>query len=57
MPTRSWPQLHKIKIDDMFTSDGTIRADGLLEHEMYIMQVKKPPNRNIPGTIIAWFRP
>ena len=33
-------QLKKMKIDDMFTSDGHIRADGLMEHEMYIMQVK-----------------
>jgi branched-chain amino acid transport system substrate-binding protein len=35
-------QLHKAKIDDVFTSDGTIRADGLLEHDMYIAQVKTP---------------
>ncbi|MGC2810814.1 MAG: ABC transporter substrate-binding protein [Bradyrhizobium sp.] len=41
-------QLHKVKIDDMFTSDGTIRADGLLEHEMYIMQVKKPSESKYP---------
>jgi branched-chain amino acid transport system substrate-binding protein len=41
-------QLRKTKIDDMFTSDGTIRADGLLEHEMYIMQVKKPEESKYP---------
>lgn len=41
-------QLHKVKIDDMFTSDGKIRADGLLEHEMYIMQVKKPSESKYP---------
>jgi branched-chain amino acid transport system substrate-binding protein len=41
-------QLHKMKIDDMFTSDGKIRADGLLEHEMYIMQVKKPSESKYP---------
>ncbi len=35
-------QLHKMTIDDMFTSHGVIRADGLLEHEMYVMQVKTP---------------
>ena len=33
-------ELHKTKIDDMFTDNGVIRADGLLEHDMYIMQVK-----------------
>ena len=41
-------QLHKTKIDDMYTSDGKIRADGLLEHEMYIMQVKKPSESKYP---------
>ncbi len=35
-------ELHKMKIDDAFTQNGTIRADGLLEHDMYIMQVKSP---------------
>ena len=35
-------ELKKMKIDDMFTNNGKIRADGLMEHEMYIMQVKKP---------------
>ncbi len=35
-------ELHKMKIDDAFTQNGTIRADGLLEHDMYIMQVKTP---------------
>ena len=39
---------HKAKIDDMFTSSGKIRADGLMEHEMYIMQVKKPEESKYP---------
>jgi branched-chain amino acid transport system substrate-binding protein len=34
--------LHKAKIDDMFTSDGFVREDGLMQHSMYIMQVKTP---------------
>ncbi|MGJ4951413.1 ABC transporter substrate-binding protein [Bradyrhizobium sp. HKCCYLS20291] len=41
-------QLRKTKIDDMFTSNGKIRADGLMEHEMYIMQVKKPEESKHP---------
>ena len=41
-------ELHKAKIDDMFTDHGVIRADGLLEHEMYIMQVKKPSESKAP---------
>ncbi len=35
-------ELHKAKIDDMFTDDGVIRDDGLMQHSMYIMQVKTP---------------
>src|SRR5271156_1804431 len=30
-------QMRKTKIDDMFTDEGTIRADGLKEHAMYVM--------------------
>jgi branched-chain amino acid transport system substrate-binding protein len=41
-------QLHKMKIDDMFTSNGRIRPDGLMEHDMYIMQVKKPAESKGP---------
>jgi len=41
-------ELHKAKIDDMFTSDGWIRPDGLMEHSMYVMQVKKPSESKAP---------
>ncbi|MGO9740027.1 MAG: ABC transporter substrate-binding protein [Roseiarcus sp.] len=41
-------ELHKMVIDDMFTSHGVIRADGLLEHAMYVMQVKTPAESKGP---------
>src|SRR6202044_3642064 len=41
-------ELHKTKVNDMFASNATIRSDGLLEHEMYIMQVKKPSESKYP---------
>ena len=41
-------ELKKAKIDDMFTSNGKIREDGLMEHEMYIMQVKTPAESKGP---------
>jgi branched-chain amino acid transport system substrate-binding protein len=41
-------ELHEIKIDDMFTEDGTIRPDGLMEHSMYVMQVKTPSQSKYP---------
>ncbi|MDE2579647.1 MAG: ABC transporter substrate-binding protein [Hyphomicrobiales bacterium] len=41
-------QMHKAKIDDMFTSNGHIRPDGLMEHDMYVMQVKTPEESKGP---------
>jgi branched-chain amino acid transport system substrate-binding protein len=41
-------ELHKAKINDMFTSDGFIRPDGLMEHSMYIFQVKTPAESKGP---------
>ena len=41
-PDKVMEELHKAKIDDAFTSNGVIRADGLMEHDMYVAQVKKP---------------
>jgi len=41
-------KLHGAKVNDMFTDDGVIRADGLLEHSMYIMQVKTPAESKGP---------
>ena len=41
-------ELHKVKVDDMFTDNGIIRTDGLMEHPMYIMQVKKPSESKYP---------
>jgi len=41
-------QLRKTKVDDMFTSDGIIRPDGLLQHSMFVMQVKTPAESKSP---------
>ncbi len=35
-------ELHKMKVDDMFTQDGRLAANGLLIHDMYLAQVKTP---------------
>ena len=41
-------ELRKTPINDMFATGGTIRADGLMEHEMYVMQVKTPAESKAP---------
>jgi branched-chain amino acid transport system substrate-binding protein len=47
-PDKVMEQLRQTKIDDMFTDDGSIRPDGLLEHSMYVMQVKTPSESKYP---------
>ena len=41
-------ELRKMTINDLYTSNGKIRADGLMEHEMYVMQVKSPQESKYP---------
>jgi branched-chain amino acid transport system substrate-binding protein len=41
-------QLKRTKINDMFTKGGYIRADGLMIHDMYVMQVKSPQESKYP---------
>lgn len=35
-------ELHKMKVNDMFMHDGTMAANGLMIHDMYLAQVKTP---------------
>ena len=41
-PDKVMEQVRKTKVNDVFTQNGWIRPDGLLEHDMYIAQVKTP---------------
>ena len=41
-------ELHKMKINDMFAKGGYIRADGVMVHTMYVMQVKSPQESKYP---------
>src|SRR3984893_18214540 len=41
-------ELKRMKINDMFTSGGYIRADGVMVHDMYVMQVKSPQESKDP---------
>ena len=45
---RAMAQLKKAKINDFFAKDGYIRADGLMVHTMYVMQVKTPAESKYP---------
>ena len=41
-------ELKRMKINDMFASGGYIRADGVMIHDMYVMQVKSPQDSKYP---------
>jgi branched-chain amino acid transport system substrate-binding protein len=41
-------ELHKMTINDAFVQNARIRPDGLLEHDMYIAQVKTPSESKGP---------
>jgi branched-chain amino acid transport system substrate-binding protein len=41
-------ELKRMKINDMFTKGGYIRADGVMVHDMYVMQVKSPQESKYP---------
>jgi branched-chain amino acid transport system substrate-binding protein len=47
-PDKVMVQLKKARINDMFAKDGYIRADGVMVHEMYVMQVKTPQESKYP---------
>ena len=41
-------KLKSTKINDMFATNGTIRADGRMVHDMFLMQVKDPSESKYP---------
>ena len=41
-------ELKRAKIDDVFVKGGYIRADGVMIHDMYVMQVKTPRESKYP---------
>ncbi len=41
-------QLHQTKINDFYTHNGYVRADGSMIHDMYLMQVKTPAESKKP---------
>ena len=47
-PTKVMEQLRKTRFNDMFVKDGWLRADGLMVHDMHLMQVKTPAESKEP---------
>ena len=41
-------KMEETPVNDMYTKNGVIRKDGLLVHDMYLMQVKTPAESKKP---------
>ena len=47
-PDKVMAQMKKTRINDFFAKNGYIRADGLMVHPHYVMQVKTPAESQYP---------
>jgi branched-chain amino acid transport system substrate-binding protein len=41
-------EMKKTKVNDMYAKGGTIRDDGRMVHDMFLLQVKTPEESNTP---------
>ena len=41
-------KMKELPVDDIFTHNGKVREDGLMMHDMYLMQVKQPSESKEP---------
>lgn len=46
--TKVMTQMKKAPINDFFAKNGSIRVDGRMVHDMYLLQVKKPAESKTP---------
>ncbi len=46
--TKVMAQMKKTPVNDFFAKNGSIRADGRMVHDMYLLQVKKPAESTTP---------
>ena len=41
-------KMKETPVNDFFAKNGSIRADGRMVHDMYLLQVKKPAESTVP---------
>jgi branched-chain amino acid transport system substrate-binding protein len=41
-------KIKSLPVNDFFAKNGSVRADGRLVHDMYLLQVKKPGESKYP---------
>ena len=47
-PEKVWEKFKSTKVNDMYAKNGTIRPDGTMVHDMYLMEVKTPKESKAP---------
>ena len=45
---KAWDKFKTTKVNDMYAKNGTIRGDGSMIHDMYLLQVKTPAESKTP---------
>lgn len=46
-------QMRKLPVNDFFTSNGQVRKDGMMVHDMYLAQVKTPAESSGPWDMLT----
>jgi branched-chain amino acid transport system substrate-binding protein len=47
-PEKAWEKFKSTKVNDLYAKNGTIRPDGTMVHDMYLMEVKTPKESKAP---------
>ena len=47
-PLKVAAQMRDMPIEDFFSRHGKLRADGLMVHDLYLVEVKKPEESTYP---------
>jgi branched-chain amino acid transport system substrate-binding protein len=47
-PEKAWEKYKSTKVNDLYAKNGTIRPDGTMVHDMYLMEVKTPKESKAP---------
>jgi branched-chain amino acid transport system substrate-binding protein len=49
-------KMHSLPVNDAFVRNGTVRADGRMEHDMYMVKVKTPAESTGPWDLVKYER-
>lgn len=56
-PVKVVEKMQELPVNDVFATNGTVRKDGLMTHELYLVQVKSPAESKEPWDYFEIKRP